>query len=145
MRAPVWRSRSFVGPLLVFSSSYRHPCRPVSLDDIHQNGLQDAAFFRRQIGFLVLGEDIEQKNRDLRPSEECDDPIAATLALALSAEPYLSGAARSFDHIAGRRAGSNPRYDGKAPRSRQPQRPRIAKECWCPYDGLHISVYSIGV
>src|ERR1017187_1239637 len=42
---------------------------------------------------LIFGEDVEQENRDIRPSEECYDPVAPLLPLALSGEPYLPGAA----------------------------------------------------
>jgi hypothetical protein len=81
MQAPAARSRSFVAPRLVSAFSFRLLSRPVALDGARQHGFQNASFARRQVGFLVLGEDVEQENRNVDSTEECDDSIATPLSL----------------------------------------------------------------
>jgi hypothetical protein len=58
-------------------------------------------FCLRQIDLLTLGKDVEQKDRDILPRIEGDDPIAPTLAFAASPKPHLACASCARHDLAG--------------------------------------------
>jgi hypothetical protein len=60
-----------------------------------------------QVGFLILGLDSDQENRDIDAAEEMYDTISSRFALSLSRKTEFSASTSTSDGVADHRIGRN--------------------------------------
>src|ERR1700710_2902749 len=87
---------------------------PIILDHSHNNLRQRIALRNRKVGLLILGENRQNKDRQVHSAKQIDNSGTAALAASAETKAYFANASAAGNDYPARRLRSQPIHNGLA-------------------------------